>query len=311
VPRLVINGSGDEREILPEFKMASKSFEQPSRLNSAGWFEETRRRQEVRRGVEDKYDYAEIEVQSDRPVIVGVTGDWHLGAEINLDMLYRDVDIIANHPLVTGAFFMGDLTDSANFNPAQDEDVLSYEEQRQFMMSILTQIGKDRILGMWKGNHDHKWESKGGVSKYAELSQRYGVPVFYGPAFIKFKVNDIEYRLMGSHRLRGDSIYTNAHPAMRGHREVQGLDISMCGHTHKRGVIQQAVREFDSSRPVVALVSGTYEYGTGYTKDSGFGQMNNPEMGMWWLVLGHDKKMVRIMGTDEMLQLVSEWMVDF
>lgn len=306
--KLIIDGSGTEREVFPEQSQPRISFNKPTGRETQQWFEEAQRRAELRKEVEDSYDFARIEMESDRPVIVGITGDWHLGADVNIEMLKRDVDIMANHPLVTGAFFMGDLTDSANFNPAQDEDMFNFEEQRKWMMSILEHIGRDRILGLWKGNHDHKWESKGGTSKYAELSERWGVPVFYGNAFVEFVVNGIPYRLMGSHRLRGDSIYTNAHPAMRGHREVQGLDLVMAGHTHKKGKVEQAVREFRGSRKIKAIVSGTYEYGTGYTKDSGFGNQNDPEQGMYWLFLNHDKKLIRVMDTEEMLETASAYM---
>jgi hypothetical protein len=296
--------------VVPEIEnpKAKITFTRPEGLKAEEWFNEAERRQETRAESEDVYDYAKIEFKSDRPVCIGFTGDWHLGATIDTEMLKRDVDLIANHPLVAGAFFMGDLTDSANFNPAEDESYLSLEEQRAWMLSILDFIGKDRILAMWKGNHDHKWERKNGVSKYAGLSKKYDAPVFYGGAYIDLNVNDINYKLMGSHRLRGSSIYNNAHAAVRGHREVQGLDLTFAGHVHRKGHIEQPVREFNDSRTAYGLINGTYQLGSEYTKDSGYGVQRGAELGMYWVLFGHDKKMLRVMDTDQMIETMANYM---
>ena len=280
----------------------TKHFEVPKTKGIDEWFEEIERRASFRDDIEDSSEYAKIEIESDKPVAIGLSGDWHLDGKIDKDMLRLDLDIMANHPGVVGSFLLGDLLDAANFNPAQDESILNFEEQRQALMSILDSVGKERILGMWKGNHDHKWERKHGTSKYSGFSQRYETPVFYGDSYIDLNINDINYRLLGSHRKRGNSTYTNAHPSVRGHKEVQGVDIVFCGHTHKRGVVQQPVKEFRGSRMTYSIVSGTYQHSSEFTKDSGFGSQNGAELGMYWLVLNHDKKLVRICGTQEMLE---------
>lgn len=298
------------KEVVPEIETpkAKITFTRPEGLDAERWFEEAERRQKARAETEDVYDYAKIELVSDRPVCIGITGDWHLGSTIDTEMLKRDVDIMANHPLVSGVFLMGDLTDSANFNPAQDEAFLSLEEQRAWMLSILDYIGKDRILTMWKGNHDHKWERKNGISKYAGLSKRYEAPVFYGSAFIDLYVNDVNYRLMGSHRLMGSSIYNNAHPAVRGHREVQGLDLVFAGHTHRKGFSEQPVKEFNKSRMTYSLMSGTYQLENEFTKDSGYRKQSGAELGMYWVLFDHAMKQMRIMDTDQMIKTMWEYM---
>ncbi len=284
------------------------TFDSPKGLEAEEWFNEATRRQEVRNETEESYDYCKIELNSDRPVAIGITGDWHLGSEINLDMLKRDTQLLAEHPLVAGAFFMGDLCEAANFNPAQDETTLSFEEQRQWMESLLDFIGKDRVLAIFKSNHDHKWERKHGTSKYAKLSKKYEAPVFYGNSYIDLNLNDINYRLMGSHTLRGNSIYTNSHPANRGHKEVQGLDLVFCGHTHRKGYTQQSVREFNGARKTHAAVIGTYQVGGEYAKDIGFGIQKEEEQGMWWAVFSHDRKVIRILDTDQMLDTMSKYL---
>jgi UDP-2,3-diacylglucosamine pyrophosphatase LpxH len=286
----------------------SIEFAKPHNKSVSEWFEEIERRSTFRSEIDDSYDYGKIEINTDRPAVIGLSGDWHLGATIDKQMLSRDIEIMSEHPLVSGVFLLGDLLESANFNPAEDESILNMEEQRKAMLSILDYIGQDRIFAFWKGNHDHKWERKYGTSKYAGLSEKYNAPVFYGNSYIDMFINDVNYKLMGSHRLRGNSIYNNAHPPIRGHKEVQGLDITFCGHTHKRGAIQQPMREFRGSRMTYGVVSGTYQLGSEYTKDSGFGTQRDAELGMYWLILNHDKKLIRVADTETMLEEVGRYL---
>jgi hypothetical protein len=294
----------------PESPIASKkiTFDSPRGLEAEEWLSEAEHRQEMRKEIEEEYDYAKIELQSDRPLAIGITGDWHLGSSCNIEMLRQDLEILSEHPLVAGGFFMGDLTESANFNPAQDEMYFNLEEQRAMMESMLDLVGKDRVLGLWRGNHDFKWERKHGTSKYTGLSKKYEAPVFYGNAYLDIFVNDINYRGMGSHRLRGSSIYNNAHASVRGHREIQGLDFVISGHNHKKGVNAQAVREFNGARKIYAISSGTYSTGGGYAKDSGFGTQKNEEQGMYWIILGHQKKLIRTGDTEEMLETMAGYL---
>ncbi len=302
--------NGTEHKVPHEgFDIPKKiTFDSPKGLEAQEWLSEAERRQAMRKEVEEEYGYAKIELQSDRPLAIGVTGDWHLGSNCNIDMLRKDLNILAEHPLVAGGFFMGDLTESANFNPAQDDMYFNLEEQRAMMEAVFNSIGQDRILGMWKGNHDHRWERKNGTSKYTGLSEKYNAPVFYGNSYLDIFVNDVNYRGMGSHRLRGSSIYNNAHASVRGHREVQGLDFVISGHNHKKGVNTQSVREFNGARKIHAISSGTYSVGGSYAKDSGFGQQTDEEQGMYWLILNHDKKLIRTADTEEMLETMQNYL---
>ena len=86
------------------------------------------------------------------------------------------------------------------------------------------------------------------------------------------------------------------------------MDITFCGHTHKRGVNQQPVRVFNGSRMVWSIVSGTYMVGSEYVKDSGGGEQKSAELGMYWLILNHDKKMIRVADTDTMLEEMGRYL---
>lgn len=302
--------NGDVHIVRPESPIHESkiSFDKPKGLAVQEWVKEGRRRQEIRTETQDHCNYAKVELSSDRPVAIGITGDWHLGSKINYDIWHRDIKVMAEHPLVAGSLFMGDLVSAMNFNPGQDEQVLNWEEQRQMMVSALDYIGEDRVLAIFKGNHCHKFERKYGTSKYAELSEKYNAPVFYGPSFIDLNVNEVNYRLMGSHRLRGNSIYSFSHPATRGHKEYQSLDVVFGAHNHKKATNSQAMKEFNGSRKTYSVMVGPYETSTEYTQDSGWGEQSEAELGMYWLILNHDRKMIRIQDTEEMLETMSGYL---
>lgn len=290
------------KRVYPSTTPASFDFKQSKNTD---WFIEAKRRLEVRNEVEDNYNYAKIELESDRPVFIGLTGDWHLGGDCNYELLQRDIDVMVNNPLVDGVFFMGDLTDSANFNPAQNESILNYEEQSKMLKNILESIPEERIWALWRGNHDYKWEAKHGTSKYKQIAERYNKPVFYGASFIDLKINNIEYKILGSHQLRGSSIYNNSHPVLRAFREIEQLDIVVAGHTHRKGKIAQPIKGFNSARNGVGCITGTYQNASGYGKDRGFTKLQTEEQGMWWLMLDERRKSVEILSTEEMIQMAS------
>jgi hypothetical protein len=79
------------REVEPVGTKAKISFDMPRGRQAEDWFEVVAKRQSERDETEDNYNYAKIEFESDKPVVIGFTGDWHLGSRIDHDMLMRDV----------------------------------------------------------------------------------------------------------------------------------------------------------------------------------------------------------------------------
>lgn len=79
------------REVEPVGTKAKISFDMPRGRQAEDWFEVVAKRQTERDATEDNYNYAKIEFESDKPVVIGFTGDWHLGSRIDHDMLMRDV----------------------------------------------------------------------------------------------------------------------------------------------------------------------------------------------------------------------------
>lgn len=281
------------------------------------WQQEMERRQELDQELDPVQEYIEIDIPTDRPIAVGLLGDLHLGSpKVDFKKLGRDIQVIKEHPLCR-VFTLGDLTDSFFWNPAQDEDNFNSAEQYSYMRSILEEI-KGKMLGSWMGNHDFDWERRGGfTTKYHEFSERFGCPVFHGIGFIRLGLiapdgSKVTYNLAGAHEAPGSSIYTNAHPGVRMHREYQNIDVAMVAHTHRKGMAEQPIKEFGGgARDGLAMVTGTYKKIDGYGRRKGYGAIPEEQRGMSWVILNHDRKMIRPMSdTDKMLETMAGYLKD-
>ncbi|MDD4381757.1 MAG: hypothetical protein PHE21_00200 [Candidatus Dojkabacteria bacterium] len=70
-----------------EIQRVNIEFAKPRNKSVEEWFEEIERRNQFRDDIEDVADYGKIEIATDRPAVIGLSGDWHLGAKIDKPML--------------------------------------------------------------------------------------------------------------------------------------------------------------------------------------------------------------------------------
>jgi hypothetical protein len=257
------------------------------------WQQEFKRRQELRDEVDPVKDYASIEIPSDRPIALALLGDLHLGgSQVDGGRLQEDIETISEHPLIY-SFLMGDLTDSFFWHNAEDGLVFNSDEQWAYVASVLRKIGAKKILGAWRGNHDFHWAKNTGMTGYDKMNEEWECPIFDGVAYVDLKVGDIQYHLAGAHELPGSSIYNNAHPAVRGHKEYQGFDVIMGAHTHRKGVLMQAIKDRNGGRKTISAITGTYKRVDSYGRRKGMGAIPESQRGCLYLIFNHDKKMIR------------------
>jgi hypothetical protein len=275
------------------------------------WQTEMQRRQELRNEVDPVRNFASIEIPCDRPVAIAFLGDLHLGgANVDYELLGEDIMAISEHPLVY-TFLMGDLTDSFFWNDAKDGEVFNSNEQWSYIRSVLDKIGSEKILGAWRGNHDFHWAKKTGMTGYDRMNKEWDCPIFDGTTHIDLRVGDIDYTIVGAHELPGSSIYNNAHPGARGHKENQGYDVAIGAHTHRKGVLSQAMRDSKGGRKTIAAVTGTYKEIDGYGRRKGMGAIPKAQRGCLYMVFNHDKKMIRVAdNTQEMIETMKYYLQD-
>lgn len=286
-----------ERKYLEKARIQIEEGSMPTNLSFNDFHEEALRRAEFREKVEGEKRHVEISINTDKPVAIAFLSDLHVGnAGIDYELLKQTGEIIKEHPLaycITG----GDITDSLFFD--YGEEILNMQEQYVYMNKLLSWIGADNILAGIVGNHE-SWARKSGITNYIEFTNDLQRPLLRGVSFVDLTIGKIPYRLMMAHRFRGESMYNPTHQENRANRELQGADIIMAAHTHKPGesIIYQP--EYGGGARKVTLVNGkTFKKLDAYGKDQGYVPITGGQLGCNWIILNHDKKMIRIASSNE------------
>lgn len=248
------------------------------------WTEEFIRRRNLREEFESLPEEIDIEIETKDPIIIGPIGDIHGGGkEVDYELLRKDVRFIAAHPSAY-TILGGDLIDGFFFNPAQDQQIGSYNEQRMFIRSILEEL-QGKILCFVEGDHD-MWSQKMGPTIYEQIRDTYGIPILRGASRINLRLPEVTYQMVLAHQLPGHSMYNDVHPEMREARfGTQGADIYLGFHTHKKAFHKQMVDMYEGAKEQLYVSSGSYKYSDEYSKKKGWSKQRPEKRGAVFIVL--------------------------
>jgi hypothetical protein len=249
-----------------------------------GWVDEFSRRRDIRGEFEALPEEIDITIETNTPIIIATIGDIHSGGkEVDYELLREHVRFVAALPNAY-AILGGDLIDGYFFNPAQDQQIGSWNEQRMFNRSILDEL-EGKILFFEEGDHD-MWSAKMGPSIYEEIREKYGVPVVRGSSRCNLHLPEVTYKLVSAHQLPGHSMYNDTHPQMREARfGTQGADIYLGFHTHRKSFHKQVVDMYDEAKEQLFISSGAYKYSDEYAKKKGWAQQRAAKRGAVFMVL--------------------------
>lgn len=247
----------------------------PEDLDFAYWSQRFRQRAAEDREVREQIQTAEVRFPTTS--VLNFIGDIHAGSpDTDYERVEQEVETIINTPN-SYAILMGDAIDGYFFNPAQFGQVEQVPAQVQYYRALIQHLAEHKkLIAGWAGDHD-EWGSKMGISANTGFSRDTGAYLIKGVGYITVKIGDLEYRVVGTHRPQGHSIYNNAHSAMRLGRDAEGADIIVTAHNHAKAITQQPVKEFGGGSRVVTYVSvGTYKAGDDYSRKMGFPD-NSPQ----------------------------------
>lgn len=269
--------------------------------DSFDWYQtEALRRQEARREAVGRPEHAEVQIWTPYPIILGLVGDVHAGGEdCDYHSFYEDVRFIKEHPQARVLLF-GDLADCYFFTPAVHEHLMNLAEQYGYMNAALKELN-GKIIAAWAGNHE-LWASRMGGTFYNDWTAKFNAHYFEGVAYLTAKVNDQEYKLVGSHAHRGFSIYSHDHSSKRQVLDDAGgdTDISVTAHNHVKAHSQQARKMHGgSAHPTHYIALGSYSASSTYSRVKGWHDKAPEEMGATFLVLWHDRKQVEVFDNKE------------
>lgn len=237
--------------------------------------------------------------------IVNFIADLHaFNARTNHDRFLDEIETIMETPK-SYIVFGGDLIEGIHWGGAGGgEQVGSLDEQKMFMRELWRRTA-GRVLGAVSGEHDSKWAAKNGADPYVDFSEFTGAPYKRGVLDLSLEAGEVAYQGLISHKFRGSSIYNNLHPVMRASREVQGYDFYLGGHTHRKGLGLQSVRDKDGARSVAFGISGPYTETGEYAQRSGYIEQKTKQL--YGFALRFDPSVQRIEIDEDILAANSKW----
>ena len=111
--------------------------------------------------------------------------------------------------------------------------------------------------------------------------------------FFTAKVGEQEYSNVAAHKLHGFSMYSHAHPQVRDGKDIQGADVYVSAHTHRKGHADQPIKVFGGGARWIHYISvGDYKATDDYAKKKGFPEQSPSEMYGSAVVLEKDTEAV-------------------
>src|SRR3990167_8841044 len=219
-------------------------------------------------------EYAEVKIESETPVGIVLSSDWHIGsADTDYETFERHMDIVQNNPNLYLAA-QSNTIDGYIWPGGMWSELEHIEQQVEFAKQFGKEW-KDKLLAV-VGSRCHDWtKERGGISPqelaFLENTDR-GMPFFTNGGLLTVKLNDIDYKIGMLHKSRFHSSLNVTNPNKRVlDLRWPSADVVSIAHHHV-AAIEHAVRwEGEDRREVVLVRTGTYKVDDGYSKSEGFG----------------------------------------
>ena len=248
----------------------------PDKKDFNYWSERFVKRQEIVAETEPIKDH--VEFTFPKSICLNFIGDLHVGSPaVDYKRIQEEAAYIVNTP-DSYVMMMGDLIEGFFFNPAQMEQIEQVPDQYKLMRSLLEYYSKaGRLLIGWTGDHD-TWSKSRGVGAYSDFSEFTGAHLMSGTGYATLNVGEQQYKVTGSHRFPGNSMYNKNHAGKRSvvFGASGGSDIVVSAHTHGKGYTRDSMTRFGGvAEPVHILNIGPYKWVDGYARKLGLTPIAN------------------------------------
>lgn len=207
----------------------------------------------------------EIRIDSDAPVGVVFTSDWHVGGPGTEHLQIReDNSLISEHPQLF-AYVGGDWADNfvipALSHAGQGSVFEAGDQQYEIVRYLLEILGYDSILAISDGNHTDWSKRMSGIDPRMHLLRQ--TPSLYtsGGSLLKLTVGSQQYRIFRRHRHRWSSVFNPGHAVVSEYQRGKfDFDVGVIEHQHQPfiGTFDGHERE-DLSTDRIAVRTGTYK----------------------------------------------------
>lgn len=224
-------------------------------------------------------DYARVVIETDEPIAVMYSADWHFGG---IDVDYRAYRTHLHFLLNMPRFYMQLVGDALNIAithrvASARTDMMTPDEQAEFLRAFIREmVGKGKLLSVTDGNHDVEFtERSSGLSLIKLLAEK-SVPHFRGLGYCDLvlrnsKGEEFVYPVGLVHKTRFHSFMNQLH----GNKRMQQLSSEFFGptrplprvfvtaHTHNPALMTEGLVPEDR---VVHVKCGTYKTDCKYSQ---------------------------------------------
>lgn len=225
---------------------------------------------------EKAQDFAKVNINSNLPVGIVLTSDWHMGGKgTDYETWLRHMELVRNEPqafmiplsnTIDNFIFPSGMFDQMEHPSLQQEIVKNFA--KEFQGKFLAIVGSRCHEGWTK----QKTDVEVNLLMFEDVLQR-GVPWMPTGGVLELTLNsDVKYTFGLIHKSRNNSSLnkTNANRRMREQRWP--VDITAIAHHHVKEISHGNQYEGPFEREVLDIRTGAYKIKDAYGEGEGFGQ---------------------------------------
>lgn len=236
---------------------------------------ELKRLQSKRNEKSYSQDNAKITIDSNKPIGIVLTSDWHIGSEgTDYETWERHMELIKNEPFAFMAC-LSNTIDNYIWPGGMFSELVDTSEQQEIIKQFAHDY-KNKIIAIVGSRCHEGWTSdKVGLNPNEIMFREViddGTPWLSKGGVVEVVLNGITYSFGLVHKARFHSALnpTNANKRMMDLRWP--VDISAIAHHHVANIEQTTRWEGPYKKDVVLVRTGTYKIKDGYSELEGFGQ---------------------------------------
>ena len=181
-----------------------------------------------------------VRLETDRPIAVTFTADWHLGSGATDHRQWReDMEFLLNTDGLYCAVLGDEINNVVTFRNLAEvlSQVIPVDLQRDLLRGIVTEmIAKGKLLFTTWSNHVDEFDERLiGQCLLADLRRAQGVPHLDGMGLVRLVVGQETYTILATHKVRYRSYLNALHGAKRLYQLEFPADVVVAAHDHQPG----------------------------------------------------------------------------
>ena len=248
------------------------------RVNLAEWLDRAKKITALHGDGREK-DYARVVIETDEPVAIMMSADWHFGGmDVDYGAFEKHVQFLLERP----GFYMQLVGDSVNLmnlhrTAGTRKDVLTVDEQQEFLHSFIHEtVEAGKLLSVTSGNHDDEFTERAAGLGLLKITAKHKVPYFRGHGYVDLVLRNSKgvehtYPIALAHKTRFSSFMNKLHGAKRIQQmatEFFGPNrmpprIIVTAHTHDPAMSMEGLTEDDR---VLFIKCGTFKTDCTYSQ---------------------------------------------